>query len=92
MTGCFKLVALRIFDGCDAGIKKCLQSGRFYYFCNDYIIKGGGKQIERASKYNEPLSDDFFLLNEQKKGLNISLQAVVGMNGDGKSCGGYANR
>lgn len=85
MTGCFKLVALRIFDGCDAGIKKCLQSGRFYYFCNDYIIKGGGKQIERASKYNEPLSDDFFLLNEQKKGLNISLQAVVGMNGDGKS-------
>lgn len=85
MTGYFKLVALRIFDGCDSSIKKCLQSGRFYYFCNDYVIKGGGKQIERASKYNEPLSDDFFRLNEQKKGLNINLQAVVGMNGDGKS-------
>lgn len=85
MTGCFKLIALRIFNDCDAGIRKCLQSGRFYYFCNDYIIKDDGKQIERASKYNEPLSDDFFLLNEQKKGLNISLQAVVGMNGDGKS-------
>lgn len=85
MAGCFKLVALRIFDDCDAGIRKCLQAGRFYYFCNDYVIKSGGKYIERASKYNEPLSDDFFRLNEQKNGLNINLQAVVGMNGDGKS-------
>lgn len=85
MPKSFKLLALRVLPDCDASIRKCLQAGVFYYFCNDYVIKEDGKIIERASKYNEPLSDDFFHLGEDANGTTINLQAVVGMNGDGKS-------
>lgn len=62
-----------------------LTTGVFYYFCNDYVIRKSGKTIERASKYNEPLEDDFFHLIEATHGTTINLQAVMGMNGDGKS-------
>lgn len=85
MANSFKLLALRVFPDCDASIKKCLQAGVFYYFCNDYVIKEGGKVIERSCKYNEPLSSNFFHIGEGANGTTINLQAVVGMNGDGKS-------
>ena len=85
MANSFKLLALRVFPDCDASIKKCLQAGVFYYFYNDYVIKEGGKVIERSCKYNEPLSSNFFHIGEGANGTTINLQAVVGMNGDGKS-------
>lgn len=79
-----KLIALRILPGCAPQIKKCLAENTFYYLCNDYTISDDGKSIKRSSKHIEPLADTFFSIDNNEEPA-INLQAIVGMNGDGKS-------
>lgn len=79
-----KLIALRILPGCAPQIKKCLAENTFYYLCNDFTISDDGKAIKRSSKHIEPLTDTFFSIDDNEE-LAINLQAIVGMNGDGKS-------
>lgn len=85
----FKLLALRVLDGCAIHIQKCLTENVFYYFCNDYRFDVPGK-IYRGSKYTRPLPADFFTLPasenfEVAKTTIININAIVGKNGDGKS-------
>ena len=65
-----------------------------YYFCNDYIIEPGS-HIRRRSKNIKPLKEDFFTVasesdysvdnSSERKSPTVSVSAIVGMNGDGKS-------
>lgn len=86
----FKLLALRVLDGCANHIMKCLQTNVYYYFCTDYRFDVPGK-IYRGSKYTHPLPEDFFAvtskdnIEETKVSPTISINAIVGKNGDGKS-------
>ena len=90
----FKLLAIRPLPGCAPYIQKCLKTGMMYYFCNDYIIEPYS-HIRRRSKNVKPLKEDFFSVpatadgaeDEYKKytGPTVSVSALVGMNGDGKS-------
>lgn len=90
----FKLLAIRTLPGCASHIQKCLKTNLMYYFSNDYIIEPNS-YIRRRSKNLEPLRDDFFsiptTMNDFKEdcpGINnptVSVSAVVGKNGDGKS-------
>lgn len=80
-----KILAVRVLDGCATHIQKCLHKNVFYYLCHDYIILEDGKYIENASKFVDPLKEDFFSLSSDNSGITINLQAIVGMNGDGKS-------
>lgn len=86
----FKLLALRVLDGCANHIKKCLHTNVYYYFCNDFRFEIPGK-IYRGSKYTHPLPEDFFSLPardsfmETKATPTININAIVGKNGDGKS-------
>lgn len=82
----FRIIALRPLDGCAEHILKCLKINQTYYLCNDFSIGGLG---EIVFKENEGwgLSDDFYWVDEgtNSKKPNISVSAIVGKNGDGKS-------
>ena len=86
----FKLLALRVLDGCASHIKKCLKENVYYYFCTDYRFDIPGK-IYKGNKYTHPLPDDFFSLPAQDSFMDteasptININAIVGKNGDGKS-------
>lgn len=90
----FKLLAIRPLPGCAPYIQKCLKTGMMYYFCSDYIIEPYS-HIRRRSKNVKPLKEGFFSIpstadgtaDELNKdtGPTVSVSAVVGMNGDGKS-------
>lgn len=90
----FKLLAIRPLEGCADYIQKCLKTGMMYYFCNDYIIEPGS-HIRRRSKNIKPLKEDFFTVvsesdysednSSERKSPTVSVSAIVGMNGDGKS-------
>ena len=90
----FKLLAIRPLEGCADYIQKCLKTGMMYYFCNDYIIEPGS-HIRRRSKNIKPLKEDFFTVvsesdysednRSERKSPTVSVSAIVGMNGDGKS-------
>ena len=75
----FSIIALRILQGNPNIIKKILpepenKEGNWYLFSQQY------KVVNDKLRLNEeyPLSDDFF-------GANISISAIVGKNGSGKS-------
>lgn len=67
----FSICAIRIWDDCAQ--KKCLQEG--LYFFNDLL-----KDVNGDIKLNNDslVPKDFY-------GHNISIQAIVGQNGSGKS-------
>lgn len=82
----FKFIAIRILSGCDVGIRKCLRENTLYYLCNDYLIADDGEEIKFAHRHIGPLSDSFFALGDNTGGQTaVNLQAIIGMNGDGKS-------
>lgn len=76
----FKLIGIRVFEGCKEHIYKCLHVGMMYYFCNDYVIGEGRRCVRRVSKNLKPIRSDFFGTCPE-----VNVSAVVGMNGDGKS-------
>ena len=87
----FKLLALRVLDGCADHIKKCLHSNVYYYFCSDYRFDIDGK-VYKGSRYSLPLPENFFSLpktdgigNDIVQSPIININAIVGKNGDGKS-------
>lgn len=87
----FKLLALRVLDGCAIHIRKCLKENVYYYFCTDYRFEIKDR-VYRGSRYTKPLYDSFFTpvsplhFGDKKKYIpTINLNAIVGMNGDGKS-------
>lgn len=82
----FRVIALRPLDGCAAHILKCLKVNQIYYLCNGFSIGKEGDVFIR-DKDSWGLSEDFFWvddgLNSNKP--NITVSAIVGKNGEGKS-------
>ncbi|WP_376777222.1 hypothetical protein [Flavobacterium covae] len=80
----FKLLALRPLDGCNEKFLKNLEENRIYQFYQDYeFLNTDGKKVEGKDKiveikFNNSLPDDLF-------GEGISISAIVGKNGSGKS-------
>lgn len=85
----FKIIAVRLIrdhndNGCADHIKKCLKENVFYYLCNDYTITADGRAISQRNRNTGVLCDDFFAFRKDDRPY-ISLSAIVGRNGDGKS-------
>lgn len=84
----FKLIALRPLKGCSPWVLKCLSEDVTYYFCNDYQIqKSEGRYTVSFRKGNvTTIDDNFFSIRERWfSRATISVGAIVGKNGDGKS-------
>jgi uncharacterized protein YkuJ len=78
MSG-FKLIAIRPLVGCDLRFLKNLKAGEIYKFYNDFEFTFDKEVIEVISiKDNSSVPNHLF-------GENISVSAIVGKNGSGKS-------
>ena len=86
----FKLIAIRPLKGCDEKFLKNLQVDRFYQFGNDFdfsefpiILDNRNINTHKtiSELYNQEINRDLY----GKKDLNISISAIVGKNGSGKS-------
>ena len=76
----FKLIALKVGEECHKDIRKNLETGKWYFFDQDYEEGPRGK-IERKG---ERVPDNFYQLSDYK-GPTINIHAIVGKNGCGKS-------
>lgn len=90
----FRLLALKVLDDCAACAHKVLQEGTLYSFCQDYEeIEDNPftlKQMTKRSETTEHLYDVVSQVNGTEeavtsKHINLSINAIVGKNGDGKS-------
>ena len=77
----FKVLAVKILPGCSSRIRKVLYENKWYLFYKDYEVTQDGKWLQRKSVASVP--DDFFRVAETSP--SISISAIVGKNGDGKS-------
>lgn len=79
------IIALRILSGCKEQIRKCLKEGIFYYLNTNYEILNHGETIKIRDGFIESIDVNFFDLYDGKSTPNVSISAIVGKNGDGKS-------
>lgn len=77
----FKILAVKILPWCNNHIRKVLYENRWYIFYKDFEVTQDGKWLQRKSVASVP--DDFFRVAETSP--SISISAIVGKNGDGKS-------
>lgn len=77
----FKILAVQILPKCNDHIRKVLYENRWYVFYKDFEVTQDGKWLQRKSVASVP--DDFFRVAETSP--SISISAIVGKNGDGKS-------
>lgn len=77
----FKVLAVKVLPGCNNHIRKVLFEDRWYIFYKDYGVTQDGKWLKRKSYVSVPV--DFYRVNNVAP--NISISAIVGKNGDGKS-------
>lgn len=77
----FKILAVRILPGCVSHIRKVLYVDRWYLFYKDYEVTQDGKWLKPKDVKTVPT--DFYRVADTAP--NISISAIVGKNGDGKS-------
>lgn len=76
-------IAIRVLSADSAGKRK-LEVGKFYYFLSGFEIQENGNiHIEEMRLHEDVLYNDYFVGN--KSNPTISVSAIVGENGAGKS-------
>lgn len=76
-----KLIGVQIHESCAPHIRKKLESNVFYYLYNEYEYIDKFPFVSRKSCI---IADDFFT-RSLNTDIQISVSAIVGKNGDGKS-------
>lgn len=78
-----KLIALRPLSECSPHALKCLHENETYYFCNLLCVAENGNISWRNDSDRRFHDDDLYKINDEVS--KISISAIVGKNGDGKS-------
>lgn len=92
----FRIIAVRVLGECAKEIKRALKPDTTYFLCNDYEDSydefGNWVRIRRVRESAKRLPADFFTVPEKDFENHeighiptISVSAIVGKNGDGKS-------
>lgn len=92
----FRIIAVRVFPECEKWIMRALLPNVTYFFYNDYgndyDENGEWAGIKKCNDTNKAIPSDFFSISKLgkntrhlKKNPVVSVSAIVGKNGDGKS-------
>lgn len=79
----FRLIALKVLDDCAACAHKVLAAGTLYKFCNEFTEDAGNQFLLIRNKDKSAIENNLY--NSNKSKTNITINAIVGQNGDGKS-------
>lgn len=82
MKNQLKIIAIKPLKGCTSHILKVLKEDEPYFFYNNYRETEDKQYIE---DFREGLPPNFFSIKSPKDSPNITVTAIVGKNGDGKS-------
>jgi energy-coupling factor transporter ATP-binding protein EcfA2 len=83
----FRIAAIKVLDGCKPYVRKKLKEGNVYLFSSRYIED---KYNALTLEFNREVTGNFFAesmynINRSAGVLEVSINAIVGKNGDGKS-------
>ena len=83
----FRIAAIKILDGCEPYVRKKLKEGKAYLFSSRYKED---KHNELTLGLNREVTGNFFAqtmynIDREAGALEVSVNAIVGQNGDGKS-------
>lgn len=90
----FKLIAVRPLSGCKTKFRKNLQPGKPYVFYNDYTFVIGEAKDNLSIKHKATIPNNFFdvdreidtgVFERKNVPISISISALAGKNGSGKS-------
>ncbi|MBL6448384.1 hypothetical protein JMN32_18870 [Fulvivirga sp. 29W222] len=79
MSG-FKLLAIRPLKGCHPDYHKVLVPGEIYQFYQDYKFEMDGSEVSEI-KHTSTVPENLYDVGD----LKVSISAIVGKNGSGKS-------
>lgn len=82
----FRLIGLRILQGCDMNIRKILTENTTYFFYDDYV-EGitPWNVVKRDTADGSALSHLYDVEGANQRKVSVNVSALVGKNGDGKS-------
>lgn len=83
---CFRLIGLRILQGCDMNIRKILTENTTYFFYDNYV-EGitPWNVVKRVTADGNALSRLYDVEGANQHKVSVNISALVGKNGDGKS-------
>ena len=81
----FKIIGLRILEGCNPRFKKNLKENIFYNFLNEYSYKLDEDNEIESIEFKQTVPDNFYSFNTKNPNGQINISAIVGSNGSGKS-------
>jgi hypothetical protein len=84
-TGRFRVLGVKVLENCNINIRKILEPNRIYLFYKDYKPSDDNNWLVRKPEDERRVPEDFFDYPPGGKHPHISISAIVGKNGDGKS-------
>lgn len=80
----FKIIAIRVLDGCPKNFRRCLDNKRTYFFDNIYEDVEGTDFIRKKDAVPQ-VTRFYDIKGYGNRVVQVEVSAIVGKNGEGKS-------
>ena len=85
MSQGFRIIGVKVLEGCSSNIQKNLKAGVLYRFCSDYKASDKDDYKLENSISGVNLDAIYDVKSTERHKISVHLNAIVGKNGDGKS-------
>jgi ABC-type polysaccharide/polyol phosphate transport system ATPase subunit len=89
MVDNFKIIAIRPLSKCDKNLLRVLSTNKVYQLYNNYTFnyQYGDERLDviGVEKDKDPVQELYKINRGYGNGLSVSISAIVGENGSGKS-------